>query len=63
MKKQFIASLAVLTVLTVASMDYKALANTTTQKNNTYTLKVLDKVNTPDDVKKLTTAQDRKSVV
>ena len=57
MKKQFIASLAVLTVLTVASMDYKALANTTTQKNNTYTLKVLDKVNTPDDVKKLTTAQ------
>ncbi|DAB27180.1 TPA: 1-deoxy-D-xylulose-5-phosphate synthase [Candidatus Gastranaerophilales bacterium HUM_21] len=38
-------------------MDYKALANTTTQKNNTYTLKVLDKVNTPDDVKKLTTAQ------
>lgn len=57
MKKQFIASLAVLTVLTAASMDYKALANTTTQKNNTYTLKVLDKVNTPDDVKKLTTAQ------
>lgn len=57
MKKQFIASLAVLTVLTVASMDYKALANTTTQKNNTYTLKVLDKVNTPNDVKKLTTAQ------
>ena len=57
MKKQFIASLAVLTVLTVSSMDYKALANTTTQKNNTYTLKVLDKVNTPDDVKKLTTAQ------
>ena len=57
MKKQFIASLAVLTVLTVASMDYNALANTTTQKNNTYTLKVLDKVNTPDDVKKLTTAQ------
>ncbi|MEI3255905.1 MAG: 1-deoxy-D-xylulose-5-phosphate synthase [Candidatus Gastranaerophilaceae bacterium] len=57
MKKQFIASLAVLTVLTVALMDYKALANTTTQKNNTYTLKVLDKVNTPDDVKKLTTAQ------
>ena len=57
MKKQFIASLAVLTLLTVASMDYKALANTTTQKNNTYTLKVLDKVNTPDDVKKLTTAQ------
>ena len=52
MKKQFIASLAVLTVLTAASMDYKALANTTTQKNNTYTLKVLDKVNTPDDVKK-----------
>lgn len=32
MKKQFIASLAVLTVLTAASMDYKALANTTTQK-------------------------------
>lgn len=57
MKKQFIASLAVLTVLTAASMDYKALANTTTQKNNTYTLKVLDKVNTPDDVKKLSMAQ------
>ncbi|MBS6552530.1 MAG: 1-deoxy-D-xylulose-5-phosphate synthase [Clostridium sp.] len=38
-------------------MDYKALANTTTQKNNTYTLKVLDKVNTPDDVKKLSMAQ------
>lgn len=57
MKKQFIASLAVLTVLTAASMDYKALAKTNTQKNNTYTLKVLDKVNTPDDVKKLTTAQ------